>query len=191
LKRDYDCAGADNMKTLITFPEIRTENLLLRRMSHKDIPDIFEMRNNPKMIGFTDGKIDGSYDETKVYIDMMSKGIDENKWIIWAIEHKATHKVIGSISIWNIDDEKMNGELGYGVIPDYHGKGLMKEALLIIVEFGFIELDLNEIFAYTEENNLSSIRLLEKCNFKEVERIEEEGFYKKEIFNMVVYSMKR
>lgn len=179
------------MKSLITFPEITTDNLLLRRMNYKDIPDLFDIRSNPKMIEFKDGKIEENYDETKAYIDMMNKGINENKWIIWAIEHKTLHKVIGSISIWNIDDEKMNGELGYGINPDYQRKGFMQEVLLKVVEFGFAELDLIEIFAYTEEDNLNSIGLLEKNNFKEVDRIEEEGYFKKEVFKMVVFSMKR
>ena len=64
---------------------------------------------------------------------IMNKGIDDNKWIIWAIEHNQSHKVLGTISIWNINEEQRSGELGYGIIPDYQGQGLMKESLLDVI----------------------------------------------------------
>ena len=50
--------------------------------------DLFEMRNDPRMSEYIDTKLDETTDETKAYIDKMNKGIDNNKWIIWAIEHK-------------------------------------------------------------------------------------------------------
>jgi ribosomal-protein-alanine N-acetyltransferase len=36
----------------------------------------------------------------------MNKGVDYNKWIIWAVEHEVSKKVIGSICIWNINMEQ-------------------------------------------------------------------------------------
>jgi len=39
------------------------------------------------------------------------------------MEHKQSKKIIGSISIWNTNMEQNNGELGYGIIPDYQALG--------------------------------------------------------------------
>ncbi len=86
---------------------------------------------------------------------------DDNKWIIWAIEHRQTKKVIGTISIWNTNIEQGISELGYGIITDYQGKGLMKEVLLSVIKYGFEVMNLKALEAYTEENNHSSIKLLE------------------------------
>lgn len=171
------------------FPEIETKNLLLRRMDHNDINDIFQMRSDPRMHEYTDTKPDVNTDETKAYIDKMNKGIDENKWIIWAIEHKQSNKVIGTISIWNIDTEQRSGELGFGIIPDYQGQGFMKESLLSVVKYGFDVMNLKQIFAYTEESNMKSIKLLERCNFVEVDRVDEEGYFNNRVYHMVVYKL--
>ena len=46
----------------------------------------------------------------------MNDGVEHDKWIIWAIEHKNSKKVIGSICIWNINEVGDSGELGYGII---------------------------------------------------------------------------
>ncbi|MGY0373160.1 GNAT family N-acetyltransferase [Clostridium sp. JNZ J1-5] len=171
------------------FSSIETENLILRRMDYNDIKDLFEMRRNPQMNEYTDTKIEESMDETKAYIDKMNKGIDENKWIIWAIQHKQLNKVIGSISIWNINEEEASGELGYGMIPDFQGKGLMKESLLKVVEYGFNVVNLKELKAYTEKNNAKSIKLLKRCNFDEIDRVDEEGYFNNRVYSMIVYRL--
>lgn len=171
------------------FPVIETKNLILRRMGLNDIQDIFQMRKDPRMHEYTDTKMDKTPEDTKAYIEKMNKGVDENKWIIWAIEHKQSKKVIGSISIWNINLEQRSGELGYGIIPDYQGKGLMKEALLSGVDYGFNVMNLLALDAYTEENNTKSCKLLENCKFVKVNKVDDEGYYSNRIYHMVVYRL--
>ena len=171
------------------FPDIETKNLLLRRMNHTDINDLFEMRKDSRMNEYTDTKIEKNLDETKAYIHKMNKGIDDNKWIIWAIEHKQSNKIIGTISIWNINWEQKNGELGFGIIPNYQGQGLMKEALLNVVEYGFDVMQLKTLDAYTEENNLKSMKLLERCKFVNINRVDDEGYYSSRVYHMIVYRL--
>lgn len=171
------------------FPTITTKNLLLRRMTQDDKHDIFEMRKDPRMHEYTDTKRDENIDDTTAYIDKMLRGVDENKWIIWAIEHKASKKVIGSISIWNIDKNQETAELGYGIVPDYQGKGLMKEALLSVINYGFNTMRLKLLDAYTEEENISSIKILGSCKFKAVNKVDEPGYCNDRLYHMIVYRL--
>lgn len=177
------------MITFNPFTAIETKNLILRRITHDDTHDIFELRKDPRMNEYTDTRLDESLEETKSYIDKMNKGVDENKWVIWAIEHKQSKKVVGTISIWNINKERKSGDLGYGIIPEYQGKGLMKEALLSVVDYGFNAMNLSALEAYTEEKNIKSIKLLEGCKFTEVNRVDDEGQYSNRVYHMVVYRL--
>jgi len=160
-------------------------------MIAEDAEDVFQMRKDPRMIEFTDSKLDESLEETNSYIAKMNRGVDEGRWIIWAIEHKQSKKVIGSISIWNMDTEQKSAELGYGIIPEYQNRGFMKEALLGVANYGFEVMNLKILDAYTEEKNINSIRLLESCNFIEVNRVDDEGFYSKKIYYMIVFRSKK
>lgn len=171
------------------FPNLETKNLLLRRLNYNDINNLHDMRKDSRMIEYVDVKPDENINETKEYIDKMNRGIDDNKWIIWAIVHKQSEKVIGTISIWNINSEHTGAELGYGILPDYQGKGLMKEALLKVIEYGFDVMLLKHLDAYTEENNFKSLGLLERCNFKEVDKIIEEGYFKNRVYNMIIFRL--
>jgi len=171
------------------FPFMETKHLLLRRLTHGDTNDMFEMRRDPRMYEFLHTKVDENTDETKTYIDKMNQGIDENKWIIWAIEHRQSGKVIGTICIWNISKEEGSGELGYGIIPAYQGKGLMKESLVSVIEYGIKVMGLKVMEAYTEEHNEASIKLLESCEFVEVGRVDEEGDLNNQVFRMVIFRL--
>lgn len=171
------------------FPCIETDNLLLRRISQDDADDMFEMRKDPLMNEFTDTKPDAAIEETRNYIDKMNKGVDNNEWIIWAIEHKQAGKVIGSICIWNINSLQESGELGYGIIPAYQGKGLLKEALSSVIEYGFGVMGLKVLDAYTEENNPKSIKLLENSGFIEADRVDDEGYFNNRVYHMIVYRL--
>lgn len=181
--------GLQIMINFNPFPIIETKNLLLRKMILEDKKDIFQMRNDPRMHEYTDTKPDKTLEETEDYIEKMLNGIDLSKWIIWAIEHKESNKVIGSISIWNIDIGRRVAELGYGIMPDYQGKGLMKEALLSVVDYGFNIMKLKSLEAYTEENNIRSLKLLEKCKFKLVDKLAEQAYFKEGSLHMLVYCL--
>ncbi len=179
------------MINFMPFPMLETKNLILRRMDYDDINDLFDMRKDPRMNEYVDTKLEENTHETKVYIDNMNKGVDDKKWIIWAIEYKESKKLIGTISIWNINMEQESGELGYGIIPGFQGKGLMKEALLSVVEYGFNVMKLKAIDAFTEEHNIKSIKLLEKCNFTEINRACDKGYFNNRIYHMVVYRLEK
>ena len=172
-----------------SFPELITENLILRRLKPSDRNDLFAIRSNPSMHRYTDTVPDGEISQTDAYIDKMLDGVDTGKWIIWAIEHKPTRKVIGSVSIWNIDEVQMTGELGYGIIPDYQSKGLMKESLMRVIDYGFHSMRLHALLAYTEESNLQSIKLLQRCGFQYTDRIDEPGSRNDKIYRMDVYRL--
>lgn len=169
------------------FPSIRTKNLLLRRMNYNDIQDLFEMRTIPEMIKYVDLKLDETTDETRAYINKMNEGIDSNKWIIWAIEHES--KVIGCISIWNINEAGNSGELGYELSLNYQGQGIMKESLLSVIEYGFNVMNLMALDAYTEEKNVKSINLLKRCNFIDIDRVHDQGHINNKIYHMIVFRL--
>lgn len=52
-------------------------------------------------------------------------------------------------------------------------------------------MKLKSIYAYTEVKNISSIKLLEKCDFKESGSILEKGYYSTREYNMLIYKIER
>ncbi len=170
-------------------PTLETTDLILRRMSQDDAGDLFAMRSDSRMVEHVDMRLDEAVDETKAYIDKMNRGVDEQQWLIWAMEHKKSGRVVGSISLWNIKQDEVSAEFGYGVVPEYQGQSLMKQALQRVIEYAFAVLHFKTLYAYTEERNLRSNKLLERCGFVQVDSIAEEGYYSDRVYRMAAYKL--
>ena len=79
---------------------------------------------------------------------------------------------IGFIGFKKVDNK---AELSYLFDYDYCNKGYCTEACKRLLEYGFDELGLDEIYADTIKDNNSSKRVLEKLGFEQVG--EREEFY--------------
>ncbi|NFU58568.1 GNAT family N-acetyltransferase [Clostridium botulinum] len=78
-------------------------------------------------------------------------------------------KFIGKIQLSNIVMGIFhNAFVGYSIDRDYQGKGYMKEALSILLDYAFEDMELHRIEASTLVDNVRSQRVLESCGFKEV-----------------------
>lgn len=179
------------MTALASFRIIETDRLVLRQMTQVDVEDLFQMRSDPRMHAHTDSKPDEALEETRAYIEKMNQGIEAEKWLIWVMEERQTHKVIGSVSLWNFAEDLKSAELGYGTAPDFQGKGYMKEALLAVVEFAFTILQMEVLEAFTEQENTFSKKLLETCQFKKTGSVEDPGYFSDKIYHMDLYSIHR
>jgi len=167
------------------FPILETKQLNLIELTYEHIVDLFLMRSDIRMHEFTDTLPDLTHDDTRLYIDKMINGVNQSKWIIWAIEHKDTKKIIGTISIWNILNNST--ELGYGIMPSYQGFGYMKEALGEVIEFGLTKLGLSYLDAYTEVSNLRSKSLLERLKFEYINEVIDTGYTNNRDYRMLCY----
>jgi RimJ/RimL family protein N-acetyltransferase len=72
----------------------------------------------------------------------------------------------GGIGLHGMKDVyRYNGEIGYWLSEQHWGKGIMTEAVGIMVEYAFVRTHWLRLFACIYENNPSSMRVLEKNGF--------------------------
>jgi len=173
------------------FPVLETERLILRKMSPDDRDDFFTMRSDKRMHEHTDTTPDHDISQTDEYLAKMLRGVDENRWIIWAIQHRASARVIGSVGIWNFNKTQTTAELSYGIAPEFQGKGYMSEALTRVIEYALNTLKLTALEAYTEAENTPSRRLLERIGFGEAGQVDDPSADGTRVYHMIVYLLQR
>jgi len=77
-----------------------------------------------------------------------------------------TNALNGQISLYAIKRLPFSScFIGYALDEQYSGKGIMSEAVWLMVQFAFSTLKLNRVEAYVSPNNIGSIRVLEKVGF--------------------------
>ncbi|MBA4348281.1 MAG: N-acetyltransferase [Clostridiales bacterium] len=173
------------------FPVLETERLILRKMSRDDRDDFFAMRSDKRMHVYTDTMPDHDISETDEYLAKMLRGVDENRWIIWAIQHRASARVIGSVGIWNFNETQTMAELSYGIAPEFQGRGYMGEALTQVIEYAFGTLNLASLEAYTEQENASSRKLLQHLQFIEAGKVDDRSEDGTRVYQMIRYRLDR
>lgn len=145
---------------------MQTDRLILRYFELSDAKEMYENWGKDKTITkYMLWKNYNSIDDAIKTIKFYQEQIKNNTgFICYAIQRKEDNKLIGSVNI-NINKRHKHGDLGYLIGKDYQKKGYMKEALDKLTDFYFSK-GLVRISAEVMVDNTSSIKLLEKCNFK-------------------------
>ena len=171
LKSIFDKMVAINLNP---FPKLSTTRLLLRQLQLSDANEIFLLRADDSVNAFIDRQKATTIDDATAFINKIIAIQNNSEGLMWAITLKDAPKLIGSIGIYNIVKEKAEAEIGYELLPQYQGKGIMLEALKTAIKFGFDTLKLKTIVADSRVDNLRSVNLLEKCGFTKTDKTDGE-----------------
>ena len=178
-----------NDKCFDIFPRLETERLLLEEITIGDAQDLYEIRSDPKVMKYFDREMHKKIDDTLEMIEEIKKSFKEKNGITWIMKEKDSKKVIGYLGFWRLIRDKVRGEIGYALKPEYWNKGFMKESLIKIIEFGFNEFGLHSIEANVNPENINSIKLLESIGFKKEAYFREDYFFQGKFLDSVIYSL--
>ncbi len=171
------------------FPVIETNRLLLRSLSVDDAADMFYLRSNEQVTAYFNRAPDASIDATVAKMEEILQLQKKNEAVFWVITLKESPEVmIGNIGYWNIIKEHHRAEIGYLLHPAHWKKGIMKEALLAVIDYAFNTMKLHSIEANINPENLASAALLESCNFKKEAFFKENYYYDGVYYDSIIYS---
>ncbi|HHU27993.1 TPA: GNAT family N-acetyltransferase [bacterium] len=171
------------------FEELETRRLILRKVSKKDINDIYEYGSDEKVAKYVSWSTYNSIQDAQSFINHVLIKYETDNPYIWAIEDKKNKKMIGTIDFVTINKKENYGEIGYVLNRNYWNQGIMSEALNVIIDFGFNKLNLNKIRARCVKENIASSKVLEKAGMKfnciKRDHIEKDGIY----YDLIYYSL--
>lgn len=178
---------------------------LCRRLLNQKKPDMpcFNLRkweiSDAQALADIISKIDRRYLVTLPYPYTKADGEDfiknmaqkqeaDGDGIFYAIE--VGGRLIGDVSVEkNKGLRQKTAVIGYYLIPEFYGKGIMTEAVRKICAEAFENLDILKIEASVFEPNMGSRRVLEKVGF-ELEGIRKDAFYKDgKLYNTYLYGL--
>ncbi|SHL74722.1 GNAT family N-acetyltransferase [Flavobacterium xanthum] len=171
------------------FPNLETERLLLRRVVPTDVKEIFALRSNPETMKYIPRPLLKTDEDTLEHVAMIDSKIDTNEGINWAITLKDNPKLIGIIGHYRIKPEHFRAEIGYMLLPEYHGKGIISEAVKEAIRYGFQVMKLHSIEAVIDPENQASAKVLEKNGFVKEAHFKENEYYDGRFWDSVVYSL--
>ncbi|AWG20523.1 hypothetical protein FFWV33_02745 [Flavobacterium faecale] len=154
--------------TATTFPNFKSDRLVLRPLSDYDLQEIFLLRTDEVVNKYLNRKPCLTLEDAKEFITNTIEIVKSEKLNYWAIELIATKKIIGTICLFKVENKPDTCEMGYELLPSYHRLGIMSEAVAMVLSYAHETVRLQNIEAFVHQDNLQSIGLLQKFNFCKV-----------------------
>jgi ribosomal-protein-alanine N-acetyltransferase len=167
-------------KRLETFPVLETQRLVLRELQLEDAEMLFRIYSDEEAMRY--------YDTPMYRLEQVQRSIathrsrfENNEAIRWGITIKGSKDIVGNCGFYR-DSYSRYALLSYVLARPYWGKGLMTEALRVIIAFGFDHYQLHRIEAHVVVSNQASLSVLQKLGFKK-EGFLRERFYENNHFH--------
>ncbi len=139
-----------------------TERLRIRYLTEQDAEFALHIYNTPPFLQFVgDRHIRNVEQATQYLINGPMKMYQEKGVGLYLVELKACSTPIGLCGLIK-RDHLDDIDIGYGYLEEYFGKGFAFESCQSVLSYAQETLKLQRVIAFTNSDNVASIKLLEK-----------------------------
>jgi len=147
---------------------LKGEHIFLRALELEDLDFIYDIENNQDIWEISNTITPYSKFLIKQYLENAHKDIFEVKQLRLVIS-TYENVAIGLIDIFDFDS--LNKRAGIGVLikdSNNRNKGYGADALRLLINYCFTNLNLHQLYCNISEDNEASINLFKGHNFKEI-----------------------
>jgi RimJ/RimL family protein N-acetyltransferase len=170
--------------------QLTTDRLILRDFVADDWPAVLAYQRDPRYLRLYEWT-DRSPEEVQQFVGMFLEQQRQQPRTRFqlAVTLKSDGRLVGNCGIRLSAAGSHEAEIGYELAPDEWGRGYATEAAQEIVRFGFEELGLHRIAAWTVADNVASARVLEKIGMTLEGRLRDKECYKGRYWDVLMYGM--
>ena len=165
-------------------PTLTTDRLILRPMRISDASDMYRYAKREDVTAYLLWSPHPSKQYTEDYLRYIQRRYALGELYDWAVEERASGRMIGTCGFTRFDFPHNGGEIGYVLNPEYHGHGYGTEAAYRVICFGFEELGLHRIEAKFMQGNDASLHVMEKLGMT-LEGYRRDGMYVKNVYRTI------
>lgn len=143
---------------------METQRYVIEEIKPSDIHFIYKGLSHPEVIkyyGISFHSLKATEEQMQWYADLRAN----NTGIWWAIRSKASGDFCGAGGFNDRDDCLKKAEIGFWLLPEYWGKGIMVEVMPHLLHYGFSVLHLNRIEGFVDPVNVQCKKALSKAGF--------------------------
>ncbi len=154
---------------------LETDRLILRPLELSDAQEMFAMDKNPEVHKYLWQKPAQTIEESIKVIDYVLSQYKTNKIGRFATILKDTKEFIGWNGIKFVTEQPENGNInfydyGYRLNEKFWGKGYATEASIAWLDYGFNQMKIEKMNAYTHAENQASNHILKKIGMSLIEK---------------------
>ncbi|MHA1925097.1 MAG: GNAT family N-acetyltransferase [Candidatus Thorarchaeota archaeon] len=164
------------------------EKVKLRRLEPEDSASILTYWNQYELRQYLPTPLPTSQDDMLRYIESVNEAFSKRSKFTFGIETKDDSTLIGIIDLTNISWMSSNGEIGIFAIfhPNYRGKGLGKDALVVLLDIAFSVLNMHTVYLWVASFNDRAIGFYERIGFKTQGKLREMAYRDGQRYDVVI-----
>ncbi len=164
---------------------LKGKTISLRAVELSDKSIIYNWENDPAQwpISFTSKPFSSATIEQYISNDAYDIYTTKQLRLMICLSDKSC---IGCIDLYEFDPRNQRAGIGILIDSAHRRKGYAMAALAVLKVYAFETLFLNQLFAYIDDYNSSSIALFEKSNFSSIGRLKNWNKKNSQYFNDVV-----
>jgi [ribosomal protein S5]-alanine N-acetyltransferase len=170
-------------------PTLRGSKVVLRWLTLGDVDALYEIFSDPEVARYLAIPRQQSRADTERFLDTIHEGFRTRSLYQWGIEHAG--RVAGTCTLGGIDWENRRAEIGFALARAAWGRGLMPDALTVLIDHAFGALGLHRIEADVDPRNSASLRLLDRLGFQREGHLRERYFKDGEIQDSILLGLLR
>lgn len=146
---------------------LKTERLILRNWRESDFEAFCNMGADPEVMRYFPSTL--TQEESLVVANKIKSYIEERGWGFWALEIPGQCDFIGFTGLHIPKDDLPCSpcvEVGWRLSKQFWGKGYATEAATASLQYGFSELHLSEIVAFTAATNVPSMKVMQRLGMQ-------------------------
>lgn len=167
---------------------ISSERFELRPVTDSDIQFIHAGLSDPKVTKYYAVHFD-TLEETEEQMEWYRNIREEGSGFWWCIEDLEKGRLVGAGGYNDIDIQEAKAEIGFWVLPEFWGQGIMRICFPLIIDFGIHEMGISRIEGYVESNNSACKSALRNTDFKFERTFEEFDSRKQELLSLDLYAI--
>ena len=148
------------------FPVLTTKRLRLRQVEPSDVNALHACFGDADAMRYWNFPASRTLGETAGLLKLLGKTTSPYAQFAWAIADKATDECLGMVNYHHREARNRRLEIGYAVAPKHQRKGLATEAVGGFLKYCAEVLSVHRVEAFISPENVASIRLVERLNFR-------------------------
>jgi len=150
----------------MTLPLIDAPRVRLRAIDESDLDHLFAIFSDPKVMRYWSTPPLKTLDEAFELLRGIHDTNERGTMLKWGVGLKPTDKLIGTVTLFNLELTQGRAELGYAQAREHWGNGYNHEALQALLAYAFGEMKLRRLEADVDPRNAASIKTVERLGFQ-------------------------
>ncbi|WP_136668761.1 GNAT family N-acetyltransferase [Flavobacterium sp. H122] len=148
---------------------LKGENIYLRALEPEDLEFVFAIENDETIWEVSNTQTPYSRFLIKQYLENAHQDIYEAKQLRLAVCTNEDKKAVGLIDLFDFDPKNHRAGIGIVIQNEIHkNKGIGKEALSLLIDYAFKQLNLHQLYANIGVNNEISLKLFTTFGFQKI-----------------------